>query len=266
MIDWGMVALMTIGELLVVIFVFAVLVYVGRFAADKLNASEGVRSFKLFNPQEYIPEERLTTLKQVFYLIMILLFVINIMNLLIYYNTDIFFMTCFDTLVSLYLAVHFRNESLNKLVLFSLVPFGSLGFLIFDGTFVFLLDIVHVFGFLYFIRRYYHKFIEYTESNRLGITILLLFLIIFVSFLLTMVVENVSPLNSILMVSNAFTSNGYSILGDSSIGKFNAIFLVWSGFILSGVGTATLTVALVMKSVNNSFDKLEESVKKNKKS
>ena len=81
-----------------------------------------------------------------------------------------------------------------------------------------------------------------------------------------MVVENVSPLNSILMVSNAFTSNGYSILGDSSIGKFNAIFLVWSGFILSGVGTATLTVALVMKSVNNSFDKLEESVKKNEKS
>lgn len=266
MIDWGMVALMTIAELLVVIAVFAVLVYVGRFLADKLNASESVRSFRLFNIQEYIPEEEAATLKQVFYLIMILLFIINIINLLIYYDTDVLFLTCFDTLVSLYLAVHFRNESLNKFVLFSLVPFGSLGFLIFDGTFVFLLDIVHVFGFLYFIREYYHKFIEYTESNRLGITILLLFSIVFVSFFLTMIVEDVSPLNSILMVSNAFTSNGYAILGDSSVGKLNAIFLVWSGFVLSGVGTATLTVALVMKRVNNSFDKLEESVKKNKKS
>ena len=67
------------------------------------------------------------------------------------------------------------------------------------------------------------------------------------------------------MTSNAFTSNGYAVLGNSSVGKLNSLILVWSGFILSGVATATLTVAIVMKRVNNDFDRLEELVKKNKK-
>ena len=79
-----------------------------------------------------------------------------------------------------------------------------------------------------------------------------------------MVVEQVSPLNSLVMVSNAFTSNGYSILGASGWGKINSLFLVWSGFFLSGVGTATLTVAIVMKHVDKEFDRLEKLVKKNK--
>ncbi|WP_296803923.1 hypothetical protein [uncultured Methanobrevibacter sp.] len=106
---------------------------------------------------------------------------------------------------------------------------------------------------------------EYTETNSLGITIILLFSIIFVSFIITMLVEEVSPINSMVMVSNAFTSNGYSILGSSGWGKFNSLILVWSGFFLSGVGTATLTVTIVMKHVNNEFDRLEDLAKKNKK-
>ena len=67
------------------------------------------------------------------------------------------------------------------------------------------------------------------------------------------------------MVSNAFTSNGYSVLGHSTFGKINALILVWSGFLLSGVGTATLAVAIVMKYANDKFDHLEEKVKKIKK-
>ena len=81
----------------------------------------------------------------------------------------------------------------------------------------------------------------------------------------TMLVENVSPLDALVMVSNAFTSNGYADLGNSSVGKLNSLILVWSGFILSGVATATLAVAIVMKHVNEDFDRLEELVKKNKK-
>ena len=80
-----------------------------------------------------------------------------------------------------------------------------------------------------------------------------------------MIVEKVSPLNSLVMVSNAFTSNGYAVLGSSGWGKINSLFLVWSGFFLSGIATATLTVAIVMKHVNNEFDNLESLVKKNKK-
>ena len=64
------------------------------------------------------------------------------------------------------------------------------------------------------------------------------------------------------MVSNAFTSNGYAVLGDSVPGKLNSIVLVWSGFIISGVGTATLTAAILTRTYHNKFeeydDKLEE--------
>ena len=71
------------------------------------------------------------------------------------------------------------------------------------------------------------------------------------------------------MVSNAFTSNGYAILGSSIIGKINAIFLVWSGYLLSGVGTATLTAAILKKhfdnknkELNDKIDKLDKKIEK----
>ena len=46
------------------------------------------------------------------------------------------------------------------------------------------------------------------------------------------------------MVSNAFTSNGYAILGTTPGGKINSVILVWSGYIISGAATATLTAAI----------------------
>ena len=65
------------------------------------------------------------------------------------------------------------------------------------------------------------------------------------------------------MVSNAFTSNGYAVLGDSVIGKLNSLFLVWGGYILSGVGTATLTTALLSRHFNKRFEELEELIRNN---
>jgi hypothetical protein len=72
------------------------------------------------------------------------------------------------------------------------------------------------------------------------------------------------------MVSNAFTSNGYAILGSTGIGKLNAIALVWGGYILSGVGTATLTAAILSKhnqkhneELNKRLDELESLIKNN---
>ena len=67
------------------------------------------------------------------------------------------------------------------------------------------------------------------------------------------------------MVSNAFTSNGYAILGNTGIGKLTAIFLVWGGYTISGVGTATLAVSIIMGYVNRRFDDIEDLVKKKKK-
>ena len=118
---------------------------------------------------------------------------------------------------------------------------------------------------------------EYTESNGLGITIILIFTVIFVSFIVTTIVEAENPLNAISMVSNAFTSNGYAVLGNSDAGKINNLVLVWLGFIISGAGTATLTAAIIKRQFNsklkdyddrfdaldNKLEDLENLIKKN---
>ena len=173
----------------------------------------------------------------------------------------------FDIAFSLFLAITVDKSSLKgKIIILLLVPFDSLNYLLFNSYLVSLIDIVHVLIFVYFIKLYYDKFREYTESNGLSITILILFVIVFLSFIVTQIVESVNPLDSLVMVSNAFTSNGYSILGSSIAGKLNAIVLVWGGYILSGVGTATLTAAIILKHFNSKFDEVEKTNKELKES
>ena len=62
------------------------------------------------------------------------------------------------------------------------------------------------------------------------------------------------------MVSNAFTSNGYAVLGNSIPGKINSLFLVWGGYIISGVATSTLTAAILIKHFNRRVEKLERII------
>lgn len=266
MSDIGFISISAI-QFAVAFAVFAVLYFLVKFAKNRYKNSPRIKSSRFLNPLEYLPEEELSTIRQVFYLIMIFLLVIFILYSFIYWNMDVFYFIILDVIVSVYLAVNLEIGSFkSKLLLFFLIPFGSITTLLFGVSFVGLLDIFHLLAYLYYIWFYYRKFVEFTENNGLGITIIFLFLIIFVSFFITMIVEGVSPLDSINIVSNAFTSNGYTVLGDSGAGKLNAVFLVWSGFLLSGVGTATLTVAIVMRRVNGKFDDIEEKLaRKNKK-
>jgi hypothetical protein len=124
--------------------------------------------------------------------------------------------------------------------------------------------LTHIIGYLYFIKIYFRKFVDYTENNGLGVTIILLFGLILVSFLFTIVVEDVSPMDSITMVSNAFTSNSFDASGKNIIGKLNSLILAWSGFILSGVGTATLAVSIVNEYVDRQFAEMKDIVRKKK--
>lgn len=212
---------------------------------------------------EAIPEDELHTLKQVFYLIIMALAFAEVLYSFIVVDGIMYF-AIFDLIFSLFLAMTLDKSTWEgKLILFLLVPFDSINFLFFDYTLFTVVDLIHILVFLYFIKVYYGKFREYTESNGLSFTIIILFIIIFVSFIVTQVVEGVNPLDSLVMVSNAFTSNGYSILGSSIAGKINAIVLVWGGYILSGVGTATLTAAILMRHFNHKFDELEELIKNN---
>lgn len=214
---------------------------------------------RVFNPEEYLPEDELHTLKQVFYLVMMSLSFVNIFYSLMV--VDLFYLMIFDIVLSFIIAIQLDKSSLkNKILLILLVPYASLTFLFFGVDMIMILDIVHVLVFAYFIKFYYDKFKVYTASHSLGITIILLFSIIFFSFFVTQIVENKSPLDALVMVSNAFTSNGYAVLGNSIIGKVNSIFLVWGGYIISGAGTATLTAAILLRHFNKRFRELEKLI------
>ncbi|WP_407415529.1 hypothetical protein [Methanobrevibacter sp.] len=251
---------LSILKLVSEIIIFLLLIVIFRFGGSKLKKS----SNRFLNPKEYLPEEEIHSLRQIFYLMMMALIFIDILYAVVFIKNDIIYFVLFDILLSLYIASSLDTSSLkNKILIILLVPYGSLTYLIFGNSLVGLIDLIQIPVLIYFIKVYFDKFREYTQSNGLGIAVILLFAIIFISFLATQVSENVNPLDSLVMVSNAFTSNGYAVLGKSIPGKINAIILVWGGYLLSGVGTATLTAAILTKHFNNRFDELEKKIEKN---
>lgn len=226
------------------------------------------RHKRLLNSTEYLPKEETQTLKQVFYLIIITLCFVDILYSLVFWSSDDFYrhFIFYDVLVSLICCLAIKKDTLTeKIIMIFLIPLSSLLHSTLDDPAILLVILlaVHFIGLAYVIKVYYGKFIHFTESNGLGISILLLFGLVFVSFIFTSFAEGKNLLDSLVMVSNAFTSNGYAVLGDTPIGKLNSLFLVWGGYILSGVGTATLTAALLSRHFNKRFEELEELIKKN---
>ena len=252
--------LISVIELFIVLIVFFVLMGIGTFIYKRIRNS----SNQFLNPLEYFPQEELHSLKQVFILIIMALCFINVLYSMVFYDGDLIYFAIFDIILSVFIASTIKRESnWDKLLVVLLVPYGSLCYVFFRFQPIALLEFIHIPVFLYMVKYYYDKFREYTQTNSLGVTIVLLFAIIFISFLVTVTLERGNPLDSLVMVSNAFTSNGYAVLGSTIPGKINSIFLVWSGYIISGVGTATLTVAILTKYFNKRLDELEELIKKN---
>ena len=255
-------------------FVIAILIFGALFVAGKLIFKKlKDRKSRVLNPLEYFPEEEVQTLRQVFYLVMMLIFFVFILYIIVVPGNDFMGVAVVQLLVSLYIAFTLDYSSWkNRVLFFLLIPYESIALIAFNESIVLLpIYAIHVLVYAYLIKVYYGKFRHYTETNSLGITIILLFSIIFVSFIVTCFAENVDPLNSLVMVSNAFTSNGYAILGNTGIGKLTAIFLVWGGYTISGVGTATLTVAILSRhykkrenELNKRLDELESLIKNNK--
>ncbi len=236
------------------------------------------RENRLLNSYEYLPEEEIQTLKQVFYLIIITITFLDIIYSIIFWNSTEYgtYFLYFDLITSLIACLVMKKDRLfDKLIILTLIPIpiffhnvitnGVLQFTHIDlmNPIIIVLLLIHLLGFAYVIKVYYGKFITFTESNGLGISILLLFGLIFISFIFTSFVEDVDFLDSLSMVSNAFTSNGYAVLGNTPLGKLNSLFLVWGGYILSGVGTATLTVAIMSRHFNKRFEELESLIREN---
>ena len=254
-----------IFQILVAMGVFVALTYAARYIANNGRLINRFKKSRLSNPLEYFPSEAVFLLKQVFYLAVIMVIIIICLYLTFDWNEGFYFIYLLDIVVSIYLALKMDKDSRkDKVLLFLLIPFGSITALLFGEGIVVLLDLTHIIGYLYFIKVYFRKFVDYTENNGLGITIILLFAIILISFLFTILVENVSPMDSMTMVSNAFTSNSFDASGKNIIGKLNSLVLAWSGFILSGVGTATSAVSIVNNYVDRQFSEMKEFVKKKK--
>ena len=271
----------TVVQVLIEIILFLILTVVGAFIVKK----RPITNNKYFNLNEYLPEEEVHTLRQVAYLALMTACFINVMYTLIYVNTDTVYFAILDITLSIYIAATIdKSTTVRKLIILLLVPYGALHYLLFGTTLIGFIDLIHIPVFLYFMKYYFDKFDEYTELHTLGIGVILLYAIVFFSFIITSIVEAKTPLDAIVMVSNAFTSNGYAVLGHSEVGKVNSVVLAWMGFIISGAGTATLTAAILKRQfkgklkdyddrfedLNNKFDevndnleKLEELIKKN---
>ena len=258
-----------IYEFVIAILIFGLLVVAGKFIYKKLKDSKS----RVLNPLEYFPEEEVQTLRQVFYLVMMLIFFVFLLYIIVVPGNDFMGVAVVQLLVSLYIAFTLDYSSWkNRILFFLIIPYEAIALFVFNESIILLpLSAIHVLVYAYFIKVYFDKFRQYTETNSLGITIILLFSIIFVSFIVTCFAENVDPLSSLVMVSNAFTSNGYAILGNTGVGKLTAIVLVWGGYTISGVGTATLTVAILSRhykkrenELNKRLDELESLIKNNK--
>ena len=135
----------TLFRLAIVIAIFLVLSLIGDFIRGKLKG-------KIVNVNELLPEDEVHTLRQVFYLILMALCIVNIFYHLAGAEKDIYYLVIFDILLSLYFAITLDKSSVkNKIALMLLIPYGSLYFSFFNGnlmevtSFVFILDIIHIF-------------------------------------------------------------------------------------------------------------------------
>lgn len=221
---------------------------------------------KLMNPNEFLPKEEIFSLKQVHYLILILLIYLCIINFFFdrffTVSTELFLInSLIDIIVSTYIVVAFYDSSTrSRITSIFLMPLASISSLVFGATLLGYWDFIRIPTLLYMVVFLYHRFLEFTDENGLEKLILILVSIVFTCLVITIFLENQNPINSLAMTSNAFTSNGYAVLGSTLGGVLTSIFLVWSGYILSGVGTATLAAAIIHRNSKKKFEKLEEKI------
>lgn len=249
-------------QIIVSVIIFLLLCFLG----EQLKKFVENHYRKIINPEEYFPKEEILSFKQVTYLIVILFIYIFIISL--FYNmyfkvsSGLLLINCLiDIILSLYLIIFFYDFSTrSKIISVFLMPLSSISFIVFGGTLLRYWDFIRIPTLLFLVTYIYNKFIRFTEKNNLQKLILILISIIFLGLVLTMFLENQNPINSLAMVSNAFTSNGYIALGSSVNGVLTSTFLVWSGYIISGVATATLAATIVHRNSKKKFDKLEEKI------
>lgn len=162
-----------------------------------------------------------------------------------------------DIIFSVYITITFYDGSTrSKILSIFLMPLTSISYLLF-GLSLGYWDFIRIPALLYLVVHYYNRFREHTKENNLDKLILLLVSIIYIFLIFTLIVEDQNPINAVGMVSNAFTSNGYAVLGKTPLGVLISTILVWSGYLISGVATASLAATIVLRKVSKKFEKVE---------
>lgn len=244
-------------QLSVVFIIFLVLTLLGKVIYHALKNRQG----NSISINELLPEDEVHTLVQVYYLILMALCIVNLFYSIMGSLNDVYYLSLFDIVLSLYFAVTLDMGSWkNRAVWLLLIPYGSIAYPLFGLSPVILGEFFHGLVFIYIAKLNLDKFVEYTNSNALGITIILLFAVIFAGFFITQYSEGANALDSLVIVSNQFTGNGYSAFGNTVSGKLNSLLLVWGGYILSGVGAATLTAALLIRHFKKEFEELRKLI------
>lgn len=218
-----------------------------------------INRIKNVDVEIFLPQDEMHYLKQIFYLGMSGLFLIGFLGLFLVPSTD-FSILVIDFIIAIVAIVYIADKRPWRFILsLLLIPSGSV-LSIMDISLPFLMYIIHFIGIFITVAFFIKKFWSYTKNNNLGLTAILFIGILAVSFSVTLYSEHTTFLDSLVMVSNAFTSNGYSVLGKTSGGKFTSILLVWGGYLLSGVGTATLCAAIINNSFRKKLKKQENEV------
>ena len=237
-------------------------------AVGYLKRRKNTATSKILDMEQYLPEDEIHSLHQVFYLGLAAFFVFELVGFF-YFNDSFSFQLGILNILTTLVAITFIYNNSYKTALLSIFLFPlSSAYALITNDFFMLWNYVHIIAIVIMIVILVQKFIKFTENNNLSLTMLFLIALIAISFFSTIIVEQKSFLDSFVMVSNAFTSNGYAVLGNSIHGKLNSIVLVWGGYILSGVGTATLTGAILtkyfnkrLKVTNDSINELNQTVK-----
>lgn len=215
--------------------------------------------------KDYFPIEEILTFKQMYYLILIACIYFCIMNFFLNRlnppaSEIIMIASIVDIIISVYITVSFYDGSTkSRIISVFMFPLTSIAYLAFGGPLIRYWDFIRIPALLYLVVHYYHEFLGHTKENGLDKLILLLISVIYISMVLTLIVQNQNPINALGMVSYAFTSNGYIISDTTTTGGILvSTLLVWSGYIISGVATATLAAAIVLRNSNEKFESLQK--------
>ena len=103
-----------IYKLFISVLVFGALFVAGKLIYKKLNENKS----RFLNPLEYFPEEEIQTLKQVFYLVMMLVFFVLILYLIVSHGNDIVGIAFVQVIVSLYVVLTLDYSSWKNRILF----------------------------------------------------------------------------------------------------------------------------------------------------